>query len=68
MFSNLKRLKVVKDKVFEFVLMCFDDENDEDFKFENWMLIDENMVLRGFVIFNLEVNELVVRKVFCGVI
>ena len=30
--SNSKRPKVDKDKVFEFVLMRFDDENNEDLK------------------------------------
>ena len=66
--SNSKRMKVAKDKVFEFVLMRFDDENDEDLKPENWMLTDENMVLRGLVTLNLEANELAVRKALCDAI
>ena len=48
--------------------MRFDDENDEDLKPENWMLTDENMVLRGLVTLNLEANELAVRKALCGAI
>ncbi|XP_067056135.1 uncharacterized protein [Acropora muricata] len=66
--SNSKRPKVAKDKVFEFVLMCFDDENDEDLKPENWRLTEENMVLRGLVTLNLEADELAVRKALCGAI
>ena len=66
--SNSKRPKVAKDKVFEFVLMRFDDENDEDLKPEHWMLTDENIVLRGLVTLNLEANELAVRKALCDAI
>ena len=66
--SNSKRPKVAKDKVFEFVLMHFDNEDDEDLKPENWRLTDENMALRGLVTLNLEADELAVRKALCGAI
>ena len=35
---------------------------------KNWMLSDENIVLRGLVTLNLEANELAVRKALCDAI
>jgi len=66
--SNSKRPKVDKDKVFEFVLIRFNDENNKDLKPENWMLTDENIVLRGLVTLNSQANELAVRKALCDTI
>lgn len=66
--SNSKRPTVAKDKVFEFVLIRFDYENDEDLKPKNWILTNENMALRGLVTLNLEANKLAITKAFCGAI
>ena len=49
-----KRAKVESSKVFEFVLLRLDDEDDEELNsdsvhFDSWMLADESTVLRGFV-------------------
>ena len=49
-----KRAKVESNKVFEFVLLRLDDEDDEELISDSvhpdsWMLTDESTVLRGFV-------------------
>ena len=59
--SAPKRAKVESNKVFEFVLVRFDDENDDDVN-SDAMLTDENTVLRGFISLNTSANELAVRK------
>ena len=59
--SAPKRAKVESNKVFEFVLLRFDDENDDDVN-SDAMLTDENTVLRGFISLNTSANELAVRK------
>ena len=48
--------------------MHFDDENNGILNLKNWMLSDENIVLRGLVTLNLEANELAVRKALCDAI
>ena len=59
--TKSKRAKVDSSKVFEFVLVRFDDENDDDVNSDT-ILTDENTVLRGFISLNTEANELAVRK------
>lgn len=49
-----KRAKVETKKVFEFVLVRVDDEDDEEaysdsVHSDSWMLRDESTVLRGFI-------------------
>ena len=62
-----KRAKVDSNKVFEFVLLRLDDEDDEELNSdsahsESWMVTDENTVLRGFVTLSSEDNEEAIRK------
>ena len=62
-----KRAKVESSKVFEFVLLRLDDEDDEELNsdsvhFDSWMLTDESTVLRGFVTLSSEDNEEAIRK------
>ena len=62
-----KRAKVESNKVFEFVLLRLDDEDDEELysdsaHSESWMVTDESTVLRGFVTLSSEDNEEAIRK------
>ena len=62
-----KRAKVESNKVFEFVLLRLDDEDDEELNSDSvhsdsWMLTDESTVLRGFVTLSSEDNEEAIRK------
>ena len=62
-----KRAKVESNKVFEFVLLRLDDEDDEELISDSvhpdsWMLTDESTVLRGFVTLSSEDNEEAIRK------
>ena len=62
-----KRAKVESNKVFEFVLLRLDDEDDEELNSDSvhsdsWMLTDESTVLRGFVTLCSEDNEEAIRK------
>ena len=62
-----KRAKVETKKVFEFVLVRVDDEDDEEaysdsVDSDNWMLRDESIVLRGFITLSSEDNEQAIRK------
>ena len=62
-----KRAKIDSNKVFEFVLLRLDDEDDEELNSDSvhsdsWMLTDESTVLRGFVTLSSEDNEEAIRK------
>lgn len=62
-----KRAKVESNKVFEFVLLRLDDEDDEELNSDSvhsdsWMLTDESTVLRGFVTLSSQDNEEAIRK------
>lgn len=60
-FVKLKKVKVESSKVFEFVLVRFDDEGEDDYLdnvlFDSLILINERIVLIGFVMFSLNDNE-----------
>ena len=62
-----KRAKIESNKVFEFVLLRLDDEDDEELNSDSvhsdsWMLTDESTVLRGFLTLSSEDNEEAIRK------
>ena len=61
-----KRAKVESNKVFDFVLLRLDDDDEELKSYsahsESWMFTDESTVLRGFVTLSSEDNEQAIRK------
>ena len=64
--AKSKKAKVESSKVFEFVLVRFDDEGEDDYSdnalSDSLMLTDERTVLRGFVTLSSNDNEQAIRR------
>ena len=63
---KLKKAKVESSKVFEFVLVRFDDEGEDDYSdnalSDSLMLTNERTVLTGFVTLSSNDNEQAIRE------
>lgn len=63
---NLKKAKVESSKVFEFVLLRFDDEGEDGYSdnalYDSLMLTNERTVLTGFVTLSSNDNEQAIRE------